>query len=49
LYNLRDDPGEREDVAGRFPERAALLETRLMSWLSDIQAQLPSANPKRVP
>jgi arylsulfatase A-like enzyme len=45
LYNLRSDPGEAADLADADPVRTAALEARLDSWLADVGAQLPTANP----
>ncbi len=32
LYDLKDDPGERENLAKRYPERAEVLLRELESW-----------------
>ena len=45
LYFLRDDPGERHNLAAQQPERAAQLRTRLHDWWTKVGAQLPQANP----
>ena len=45
LYNLREDPAERNDVAKREPDRAALLLERLRAWRREVDARLPSPNP----
>ncbi len=42
LYNLRDDPGERQDLAASQPERVRQLRTRLESWRREVGAQLPT-------
>jgi arylsulfatase A-like enzyme len=51
LYCVRDDPGERNDLAAAQPERAAQLRSRLHSWRQEVGAQLPEPNaayrPKR--
>lgn len=49
LYNLRDDLGERYELAGQQPERAARLRTRLHDWWKQTRAQLPRANPAYEP
>ena len=44
LYHLRDDLGERCDLAGQQPERAARLRSRLHDWRKEVGAQLPVLN-----
>jgi arylsulfatase A len=46
LYNLKDDIGERRDLAGQMPEKAAALRRRLEGWRRDVGAQMPAPNPK---
>ena len=41
LYNLRDDLGERHDLAGSQPEKHRELALRLDSWLKQVGAQMP--------
>jgi len=43
LYNLRDDLGERHDLAAEQPERAHQLRGRLHTWWAEVGAQLPLA------
>ena len=38
LYNLTNDPGEANDVAGRHPERVAAMQNQLRTWYRDTQA-----------
>lgn len=45
LYNLRDDLGEANNVAAKFPDRAQAMRTALKTWRHDVQAQLPQRNP----
>lgn len=45
LYNLKDDTGEANDLAGQMPERAAELRNRLHAWQQRIGAQMPALNP----
>ena len=45
LYSLRDDPGERHNLASQQPERAAQLRTRLHEWWKEADVQLPQSNP----
>jgi arylsulfatase A len=45
LYNLKDDIGEAEDLAGRMPEKVAELRNRLHAWRESVGAQMPTPNP----
>ena len=45
LYNLKDDPGERADLASRLPKKAAQLRAQLVAWRKKVGAQMPSPNP----
>jgi arylsulfatase A-like enzyme len=45
LYNLRDDPGERDDQAARQPDRVAAMQARLAAWRKDVGALMPIAGP----
>lgn len=45
LYNLRNDVSESVDLASREPERVRELHTRLIAWRTDVNAQMPKANP----
>ena len=45
LYNLLDDVGELNDVAGANPDRAAELKQRLDAWLKDVGAKFPVPDP----
>jgi arylsulfatase A-like enzyme len=44
LYNLRDDPGEKTDLAARMPDRASALYARLLQWRKAVNAPMPAAN-----
>lgn len=46
LFNLRDDLGERRDLAGVMPDRAEALRGRLHAWRESVGAALPTANPE---
>lgn len=46
LYNLRADPGERDDLAQREPAHAARLREKLHAWRRSVGAQLPVSNPR---
>jgi arylsulfatase A-like enzyme len=45
LYDLHADPGERQDLAAREPERAVELRRRLAEWRDGIGAQENAPNP----
>lgn len=45
LYNLRDDPTERTDLAARMPDRADALARRLHEWRTAVDAAMPTPNP----
>lgn len=45
LYNLKDDIGEKNDLAKSMPEKAAELRARLQKWRAETGAQMPTANP----
>jgi arylsulfatase A-like enzyme len=41
LYNLKDDLGERHNLAAAMPERTRELQTRLAAWRKEINAAMP--------
>ena len=43
LYNLRNDMGEKHDLAKEMPEKAAELKGMLHQWLKQIKAKVPTA------
>ena len=45
LYSLRDDLGEKNDLASKFPERAGALREKLRAWRREVGAQSPTPNP----
>lgn len=45
LFNLREDIGERNDLAAQHPERTRRLQNRLDAWLRSVAAKLPTPNP----
>jgi arylsulfatase A-like enzyme len=45
LYNLKNDLGEQQDLAGEQPERAAELLGMLKQWRIDVGAQMMEKNP----
>ena len=49
LYNLKDDVGERTDLAARDPALTGRLHERLKAWRRAVGAQLPTPNPDHDP
>ena len=50
LYNLKDDIGEKNDLAAKEPERVQELHRLLKAWRAETGAPVPSEpNPKYVP
>ena len=45
LYNLADDPGERQNLAKAKPTKAKLLRAKLLAWQKQMQAKMPVPNP----
>jgi arylsulfatase A-like enzyme len=45
LYDLRRDPGEKNDLAQKMPEKAAELRALLHAWLKETKAAMPAPNP----
>ena len=45
LYNLKDDLGETNNLAGQFPERVSELDARIEAFLNDPRAVRPLPNP----
>jgi arylsulfatase A-like enzyme len=43
LYNLRDDPGEVNDVAAAKPDRVRNLTAQLDAWRAEVKAMMPTA------
>jgi arylsulfatase A-like enzyme len=41
LYNLKDDVGERHDVANNFPSKRDQLHRLLIDWRQKVQANMP--------
>jgi arylsulfatase A-like enzyme len=41
LYNLRDDLGERTNLAAKMPDRAKELHGKLAAWRKDLNAAMP--------
>jgi arylsulfatase A-like enzyme len=45
LYNLKDDLGERNDLAAKMPEKAGQLRGMLHAWRQSVSAAMPTPNP----
>ena len=45
LYNLADDPGERDDLVRVQDQKTAVLRQRLDQWLVEVEAKLPVPDP----
>lgn len=45
LFNLRDDPGEKHDLAQEMPGKAIALREQLHAWRGSVGAALPTPNP----
>ena len=46
LFNLRDDPGEKRNLAKENPAKAKALQAKLAAWRKDVGALMPAPNPK---
>ena len=49
LYNLKTDPGERNNLAKRFRERAGRMRAMLVNWRQSVHANMPRPNPAYKP
>jgi arylsulfatase A-like enzyme len=49
LYNLKDDIGEKGNLAQKMPEKAAELQKILHDWRKSLNAQMPRPNPNYRP
>jgi arylsulfatase A-like enzyme len=45
LFNVKEDLGERNDLASKLPERAADLASQLHAWQKSVDASFPTPNP----
>jgi arylsulfatase A-like enzyme len=45
LYNLKDDPGEKKDLAVQMPGKVKELHRLLKAWRKAVRAQMPTPNP----
>jgi arylsulfatase A-like enzyme len=49
LYNLREDPGERRNVAASQRDVVQRLHGRLVQWRAEVEALIPKRNPNYLP
>ena len=49
LYNLKDDIGERNNLAATMPAKTDELRKLLHDWRDEVKAQMPGPNPKYKP
>ncbi|MFQ6132905.1 MAG: sulfatase [Armatimonadota bacterium] len=49
LYNLKQDIGEKNDLAEKMPKRADRLRRQLHAWREAVGAQMPTPNPNYDP
>ena len=47
LYNLKNDLGEKHNLAQTDPDRAQELKAKLDAWRESVGAQMPTPNAKR--
>jgi arylsulfatase A-like enzyme len=47
LYNLRDDPSQKSNLAEQHPAQAAELHAKLVAWRKEIGAPMPELNKKQ--
>jgi arylsulfatase A-like enzyme len=45
LYNLRDDPSEKSELASAHADQAESLRSRLHAWRQEVGARMPTVNP----
>jgi arylsulfatase A-like enzyme len=44
LYNLKDDLGEKQDLAAKMPEKVKELHGKLAAWRESVGAKMPTPN-----
>jgi uncharacterized sulfatase len=49
LYNLKEDLGEKNNLAGKMPDKATQLQKTLAEWREQVGARMPAPNPKYDP
>ena len=46
LYNLRNDMGEKHDLAKKMPQKAVELQSMLRKWRKQMKAKMPASGPR---
>jgi arylsulfatase A-like enzyme len=46
LFNLKDDVGEKQNVAAEYPAKVEELHERLKAWLAETDANMSAPNPR---
>jgi arylsulfatase A len=49
LYNLKEDIGEKNDLASKMPQKAKEMHAMLNEWRKAVDAQMPTPNPDYKP
>lgn len=49
LYNLKEDIGEKNNLAETMPEKATALRKKLAAWRKSVNAKMPTRNPQYNP
>jgi arylsulfatase A-like enzyme len=49
LFNVREDVGEKNDLASKHPDKVTQLAAMLAKWRADVGAVMPATNPKYDP
>lgn len=49
LYNVRDDIGEKNDLAAKMPEKVVAMRQQLHDWRQSVGAKMPTPNPNYDP
>jgi len=49
LYNLKEDIGEKIDLAAKMPDKVKELHQMLKDWRKAVDAQMPTPNPDYKP
>ncbi len=49
LYNIKDDIGEKNDLAAKRPDKAKQMQKNLQTWRKNVGAQMPELNPNYDP
>ena len=47
LYNLKDDIGEKNNLAEKMPQKTQQLKEMLHNWRKSVDAKMPAPNPKK--